>query len=130
MNERRKLLEAIGHYLSFDVGIDYMAVFSSFLSSEDSSVRCACELLYYVSSQEYPDLSHEMPVRKLVEDIRSILENGGLIDESTLYSKIQDDPKLRNLFERANQESTATRWFVLLIVATLILIAVILMFWE
>ena len=51
MNERSKLLDVIRHYLSFDVEMDYMAVFASFLSSEDSSVRCACELLYYISSQ-------------------------------------------------------------------------------
>ena len=45
MNERSKLLDVIRHYLSFDVEMDYMAVFASFLSSEDSSVRCACERL-------------------------------------------------------------------------------------
>ena len=36
MNERSKLLDVISHYLSFDVEMDYMAVFASFLSSEDS----------------------------------------------------------------------------------------------
>ena len=72
MNERSKLLDVIRHYLSFDVEMDYMAVFASFLSSEDSSVRCACELLYYISSQEYPDLRHEIPVRNLVTDIKDI----------------------------------------------------------
>lgn len=130
MNERSKLLDVIiRHYLSFDVEMDYMAVFASFLSSEDSSVRCACELLYYISSQEYPDLRHEIPVRNLVTDIKDSFENGELIDESTLSSKIQNDSKLRILFERANQESTAVRWFVYFIVTTLIMIAVVLVFW-
>lgn len=129
MNERSKLLDVIRHYLRFDVEMDYMAVFASFLSSEDSSVRCACELLCYISSQEYPDLRQEIPVRNLVTDIKASLENGELIDESTLSSKIQNDPKLRILFEQANQESRAVRWFVVFIVTTLIMIAVVLVFW-
>jgi hypothetical protein len=129
MNERSKLLDVIRHYLSFDVEMDYMAVFASFLSSEDSSVRCACELLYYLSIQEYPDLRQEMPVRNLVTDIKDSLENGELIDESTLSSKIQNDPELRILFERANQETAAMRWFVYFIVTTLIMFAVVWVFW-
>jgi hypothetical protein len=126
MNERSKLLDVIRHCLSFDVEMDYMDVFASFCSSEDSSVRCACELLYYLSIQEYPDLRQEMPVRNLVTDIKASLENGELIDESTLSSKIQNDPELRILFERANQELLAVRWFFYFIVTTWIIIVVVL----
>jgi hypothetical protein len=54
------------------------------------------------------------------------LENGELIDESTLSSKIQNDPELRILFERANQELLAVRWFFYFIVTTWIIIVVVL----
>lgn len=128
MNDKCKLLDAIENYLNFDVEMDYMAVFSSLCSSEDSSVRCASKLLCYISSIEYPDFRREIAVRNLVEDVKSSLENGKPLDDFILALKIKNDPKVRNLFERANQEIIAIRWFVFLVVTTFIVVAIILRF--
>ena len=38
---------------------------------------------------------------------------------------IQNDPKLRILFERANQETAAVRWFAYFFVTTLIIAIVL-----
>lgn len=127
MNDRSKLLDAIGSYLDIDVEMDFMAVFSSLISSEDSSVRCISELLYYMSSQEYPDLRREMAVRAFVEDIKTSLANGESVDKSSISVRIQNNREMQNLFQRVNHESITNGWLVFVIVVALIALAVYLL---
>src|SRR5574344_2102372 len=127
MNDRSKLLDAIGSYLDIDVEMDFIAVFSSLISSEDSSVRCISELLYYMSSQEYPDLRREMAVRAFVEDIKTSLANGESVDKSSISVRIQNNREMQNLFQRVNHESITNGWLVFVIVVALIALAVYLL---
>lgn len=119
MNDRSKLVDVIESYLDSDVEMDFMAAFSSLITSEDSSVRCVSESLYYLSSQEYPDFRREMAVRSFVEEVKRNLINGEVIDKSSISACIQSNLEMQNLLNRAGHESMANGWLVVAIVVTL-----------
>lgn len=128
MNDLGKLLDAIEHYLNRDVEMDFMAIFSSLIGSKDSSVRCVSEVLYYLSSQEYPDFRREFAVRSFVEDIKTDLVNGGSVDKSSILTRIHGDRELKRLFACTDRETMVNGRFAIATVAILIVLAIYLFF--